>query len=216
MIIQSLDTFPCHSFKEREFIAGLRWLFIDLINHFGPGNMSYTYSNMLQHIFSQGGRLFIIEDIGLPIPHWNFSICLPLEYLLSMRINNPQLRAFDVIVILEDSTSLFDPAQDLISPSGVSILAHNLNIFRELRIGIVPICHSLSQISRKVLVNIENYFCCSLRGDNLHLAQQILGISSQQAEFLRVNPRGTACTLTPSVWPYPVLIEYPDFMEQLK
>jgi len=95
-------------------------------------------------------------------------------------------------------------------------VAQNLNTSREMRIALWPICHSLSQISRKILPNIESFFVCSLRGDDLRFAQQILGIRPETAEFMRVNPRGTACALVPSVWPLPVMVSFPPLKESLK
>ena len=86
----------------------------------------------------------------------------------------------------------------------------------ELRIKVKAISHSLRQISPKILPNIDSYFICSLRGDNLKLAQQILGVTHEQAELLRVNPLGTACALVPSVWPLPVMITFPPLPESFE
>lgn len=215
MIIDRLKAYPARSMRDREYVSSILWTLVDMANHF-PGVFSYTFSDMPQRLFSKGGRLFVIENCGLPVQHWNFAFCLENEYVFTLRRNNPDERTFDVIMILEDSTSLLDPGQDRATPGGVSLLAQNLNTCREMRIGIMPICHSLGQISPKVCCNIENYFCCSLRGDNLRLAQQILGVTAEQAEFLRVNPRGTACALVPNVWPLPVLISFPPIMEYMK
>jgi len=215
MIIHCLRNFACKSLKEREYVASILWTMVDMVNHFGEGVFSYTYSDMPERLFSHPGRLFIIEDCGLPVHHWNFAVQLMVEWLVAFR-RHPQNRPFDVVFILEDCTSLVDPGQDAATPGGVSLLAQNLNICREMRIGIDLVCHSLSQVSRKILVNIENFFCCSLRGDDLSIAGQVLGVTQQQAEFLRVNPRGTACALVPSVWPLPVLVEYPPIMELLR
>lgn len=215
MIIDRLKSFPGKSLRDREYVSSVLWALVDMVNHF-PGVFSYTSSDMSERLFSEGGRLFIVEDCGLPVQHWNFAFCLETEYVFTLQRNNPDQRKFDIVMLLEDSTSLLDPGQDQATPGGVSLLAQNLNTCREMRIGIMPICHSLGQISPKVRCNIENYFCCSLRGDNLGLAQQVLGITAEQAEFLRVNPRGTACALIPSVWPLPVLIGFPPIMEHLK
>jgi hypothetical protein len=212
MLIDRLKALRTRSPKDREYASSLLWVLIDLVKHIPC--FDYTASNFPQCLL-EPGRLVIIEDIGLPIQHWNFLICMLQEWIFTYRRNNPDQRNFDIIHILEDSTALLDSATDRNTPGGVSLLAHNLNISREMRITFWPICHSLSQISRKVLPNMESFFVCSLRGDDLRFAQQILGIRPETAEFMRVNPRGTACALVPSVWPLPVLIGFPPLMEKL-
>jgi hypothetical protein len=200
--------------RDREYITGLLWAITDLARHLPC--FDFVSSNFPQCLVDQPGRLVVIEDVGLPVQHWNFVICLLLEYIFTYRRNNPDRCTFDIVNVIEDSTSLCDSGQDRATPGGVSLLAQHLNLCREMRTGIAVSCHSLGQISPKIRCNIENYFCCSLRGDNLGLAQQVLGITQEQAEFLRVNPRGTACALIPSVWPLPVMIGFLPIMEYLK
>jgi len=150
-----------------------------------------------------------VYNEGLPVQHWNFLISLFNEWIFTYRKNCPQIRNFNILNVLEDSTSLLDAARDRETPGGVSQLAQNLNLCREMKIGNFLICHGLKQVSPKILSNIESFFVCSLRGDDIRLAKQLLGISHKQAEFMRINPRGTACSLVPSIWPLPVLINYP-------
>ena len=202
------------TYREKEYVASILWVLVDLVNHF-PDSFEFTSSDFFQKMFSQSGRLIIIEDCGLPTHHWNFPICLSTEWIFALRRNYPHLRQFNIIQVLEDSTSLLDAARDRETPGGVSMIAQNMNICREMRVGILPICHSIGNISPKILPNLESLFVCSLRGEDLRIAQQVLGISREQAESLRVNPRGTACALVPSVWPLPVMISFPPLPESL-
>ena len=216
MLINYLESLmsTIKTYKEREYIASVLWVLIDMMHHF-PHSLEFTSSDFFQKMFSLPGRLIIIEDNGLPVHHWNFPICLSNEWIIAVRRASSHLRQFDILQVLEDSTSLIDPARDRETPGGVSMIAQNLNICREMRVGIVPICHSLGNISPKILPNLESLFVCSLRGEDLRLAQQVLGISQPEAEWLRVNPRGTACALVPSVWPLPVQITFPRLPESI-
>jgi len=203
------------AFREREYVASVRWSLLDMANHF-RGLFSYTSSDLFTQLVNQRGKIVIIEDIGLPAHHWNFLICLFQEWIFAFRRNNPDQRQFDIIQVLEDASAICDPAQDRATPGGVSLLAHNLNLCREMRIYVTIVSHSIKQISEKMRCNISNYCCCSLRGDDLTLAQQVLGITRPQAEFLRVNPVGTACILVPCIWPLPTLISYPNILELIQ
>lgn len=213
MLIDRLKALRTRGPRERDYATSILYVISDLAKHLPC--FEYTSSSFPQCLL-EPGRLVIIEDIGLPIQHWNFLICMLQEWIFTYRRNNPDQRRFDIVHVLEDSTTLLDSASDRNAPSGVSLVAQNLNVSREMRITIWTICHSLSQISRKILPNIESFFVCSLRGDDLRFAQQILGIRPETAEFMRVNPRGTACALVPSVWPLPVLISFPPLMESLQ
>lgn len=213
LIIERLNLLEMKSHLEREYAASIKWALIDMMNHFP--SFDYTSSDWFEHIYKQPGKLYVIEDSGLPVQHRNFSIVLQNEWIFTFRRNNPQDRNHPVIHVLEDCTPLLDPGQDTLSPSKMSILAQNMNITREMNIGFITCSHSLDQISPKILPNLESYFVCSLRGQNLQHAKQILGTNDEQTEMLRVNPRGTACALIPSVWPYPVMISFPNFMEML-
>jgi len=213
MLIDRLKALRTKSPREREYVSSMLWVITDLVKHIPC--FEYTSSNFPKCLL-EPGRLVIIEDNGLPVQHWNFLICMLQEWIFTYRRNNPDERKFDIIHVLEDSTALLDSASDRNTPGGVSLVAQNLNTSREMRIALWPICHSLSQISRKILPNIESFFVCSLRGDDLRFAQQILGIRPETAEFMRVNPRGTACALVPSVWPLPVMVSFPPLKESLK
>ena len=210
MLIDRLKALRTKGPRERDYATSLLYVISDMAQHLPC--FEYTSSSFPQCLLKPG-QLVIAEDIGLPIQHWNFLICLLQEYIFSYRHNNPDQRKYDIIHLLEDSTAMLDSASDRNNPSGVSLIAQNLNVSREMRITFWPICHSLSQISRKLLPSIESFFVCSLRGDDLRFAQQILGIRAETAEFMRVNPRGTACALVPSVWPLPVLISFPPLRE---
>lgn len=212
LIIDRLKKLQLKNFREKEYISSILWTLIDLDNHF-PHSFEYTSSNFFEELFNMPGKLIIIEDEGLPIHHWNFLISLFDEWVFTYRKNNPQARNYDILNVLEDSTSLLDAARDRETPGGVSQVAQNLNLSREMRIGKFLISHSLKQVSPKILPNIESYFVCTLRGDDTRLAQQLLGISPEQTEFMRTNPRGTACALIPAIWPLPVLINYPRLPE---
>jgi hypothetical protein len=214
MWIDALKAMRATSSRDREYITSLLWAISDLTLHLPCFN--FVSSNFPQCLIDQPGRLVVVEDIGLPIQHWNFVISLLLEYIFTYRLNNPGRCDFDIVAVLEDCTSLLDVGQDQATPGGVSLLAQHLNLSREVRTGIVVPCHSLSQISPKICCNIENYFCCSLRGDDTRVAQQVLGLTPEAASYLRVNPRGTACALVPSIWPLPLMIEFPPIMEHLK
>jgi len=215
ILIQRLKAMRGTSLREKEYIASLLWVLTDLNNHF-PDCFEYTYSDFPKKLFSQGGRLVVVENNGSPTQHWNFPICMSQEWISAFRQNSPGQCNFDVIFVLEDSTSLLDSARDRETPGGVSLLAQNLDLGREMRIGTMAICHSLGQISPKIVHSLESIFVCSLRGDDLARGQQVLGITPEQAEFLRVNPRGTACALVPSVWPLPVMISFPPLLEVLQ
>ena len=216
MIIDRLKTLHAKSSRDRDVISGLLWVFVDITNHFPGCFDDYIYSDFPLKLIEKPGRLIIIEDNGLPAIHRNFVINLLWEYTHTYRLRNSNARNFDIHQVLEDSTPILDHANDLATPGGVSLLAQNLNLGRELRIKVKAICHSLGQISPKILPNIDSYFICSLRGDNLTLAQQILGVTHEQAELLRVNPLGTACALIPSVWPLPVMINFPPLPENFE
>ncbi|MCF7955251.1 MAG: hypothetical protein K9M75_05575 [Phycisphaerae bacterium] len=212
MMIERLKKLQLKNFREKEYISSILWTLIDLDNHF-PNSFEFTSSNFLENLYDMPGKLIIIEDEGLPVQHWNFLISLFNEWILTYRKNNHQSRNFDIVHVAEDSSSLLDAANDRSTPGGVSLMAQNLNLCREMRIGNFLICHSLKEVSPKILANIESYFLCSLRGDDPRLAQQLLGISREQTEFMRTNPRGTACSLVPAIWPLPVLINYPRLPE---
>ena len=214
MLIRYLKTLETKIYKEREYIASVLWVLVDMVNHF-PHSFEFTSSDFFQQMFAQSGRLIIIENNGLPIQHWNFPICLSSEWIFALRRDNSHLRQFNILQVLEDSTSLLDPAVDRATPGGVSMIAQHMNIGRELRVNYVPICHSLSNISSKILSSLENFFVCSLRGQDLRMAQQTLGISLEEAAWLRINPRGTLCALVPSVWPLPVIVSFPQLPESL-
>jgi hypothetical protein len=213
-LVDRLKAMRATSSRDRDLISGLLLAITDLERHLPC--FDYVSSNFPQCIIDHPGKIVVVEDIGLPVEIWNFVICLMLEYIFTYRRNNPDRCTYDIVNFIDDSTSLCDPGQDIATPGGVSLLAQHLNLSREMRSGIAIQCHSLGQISPKIRCNIENYFCCSLRGDNLGLAQQVLGITVEAAEFMRTNPRGTACSLVPSAWPLPVLIGFPNIMEYLK
>ena len=212
ILIDQLENFKARNAREREYVPSLLWVLKDMLNHF-KDVFEYTSSDFFEKLFGQPGRLVIIEDCGLPAEHWNFLVAFFLEWIFAFRRNNPIQRQFEIAFILEDSTSLLDAQRDRETPGGVSLIPQNLNLSREMRIAIIPVVHSLRQISPKIVADIESFFVCSLRGDDIYLAQRILGITAQQAEALRVNPRGTACALCPSVWPHAVMIHYPPLPE---
>ena len=212
ILIDQLERFRARNAREREYVPSLLWVLRDICNNFGEA-FEYTSSDFFKKLFEQPGRLVIVEDCGLPAEHWNFLAALFLEWIFAYRRNNPTQRQYEIAFVLEDATSLLDAQRDRETPGGVSLIAQNLNLCREMRIGIIPVVHSLRQISPKILADIESFFVCSLRGDDIVLAQRILGITAQQAEALRVNPRGTACALCPSVWPHAVMINYPPLPE---
>ena len=214
ILIDQLENFKARNAREREYVPSLLWVLKDICNNFGEA-FEFTSSDFFEKLFKQSGRLVIIEDCGLPSEHWNFIIALFLEWIFAFRRNNPTQRQYEIAFVLEDATSLLDAQRDRETPGGVSLIAQNLNLCREMRIGIIPVVHSLRQISPKILADVESLFVCSLRGDDIYLAQRILGITAQQAEALRVNPRGTACALCPSVWPHAVMIHYPPLPENL-
>lgn len=214
VLIQKLNSLKLKNFKDKDYASSLLWVLKDIDQHF-QDCFEYTQSDFADRLFSQSGRLIIVENQGMPIQHWNFLVCLFEEYNFVARKNNSNARNFDILHVLEDSTSLIDPARDRSTPGGVSLIAQNLNLCREMRIGMMIICHSLQQVSPKVMNNIDSFFVCSLRGDNVSLASQILGLTPQQAQYMRINPRGTTCALIPSVWPRPVLIKVPCLVENL-
>ena len=214
MLIDRLKALQGKSFREKEYVSSVLWTLIDITKHF-PGCFEYTSSDFPARLFTQPGRLVVIENNGAPIQHWSFPIYLAHEWISAFRQNNLDANRFDIIQVIEDSTSLLDPARDYESPGGVSLLAQNLDLGREMDIGTMAICHSIGQISPKVLHSLESIWACTLRGDNLSVAQQVLGITREQAEYLRVNPKGTGCALVPTVWPLPVMIRWPPLLEAL-
>jgi hypothetical protein len=179
--------------------------------------VDYTSSEFPDRLYSEPGKLIIVEDdTGAALEHIYFTICWNIDWLFTLRRHNPSKRNFDVIHILEDASALLDPMRDTFSPSGVSLIVQDLNFCREMRIGIFPICHSTSQVSPKLLPNIENVIVCNLRGDDLRGAQRLLGTNELQTEWLRAGiPLGVACALIPSSWPLPVAVSYPNLRESL-
>jgi len=207
-IVDRVESLRATSSRDRDIISGLEWVLKDIRNHL-PGCFEYTKSDFLQKLVEQGGRLIVIEDPGLPHEHRAFLIDLVWEYAFAYRRHNPESREFRIVLVLEDSGPLLDAGRDH-TAGGISTLAQNLNLGRELDIELMAVCHSLGQVSRKILPNIDSIYACSLRGDDMFVAQQVLGISHEEAEYMRTNPLGTACALVPaSGWPKPVLVSFP-------
>jgi hypothetical protein len=214
MLIDRLKTLQGKSFREKEYVSSVLWTLLDIDKHF-PGCFEYTSSDWPIRLLTQSSRLVVIENNGSPIQHWSFPIYMSYEWISAFRQNNPDQSRFDIVQVIEDSTALLDPARDRETAGGVSLIAQHLDLEREMRVGTTAICHSIGQISPKILHSLESIFVCNLRGDNLSVAQQVLGITREQAEFLRVNPKGTGCALVPSVWPLPVMIHWPPLLEVL-
>ena len=214
MLIEKLKRLKATSWRDRNLVSSMLSVLGELKSQF-PGCFEHTFSNFPEQLSNQRGNLVIIEHNGQPVDQWNFIQMLVMEWIYTQRRNNPNARQYNTIQVLEDSTSLLDPGRDRETPGGVSLLAQHLDIGREMGLGVMAICHSLGQISPKILHSLESAFVCSLRGDDLRRAQQIIGLNPVQAQTMRVNPRGTACALVPSVWPYPVMVQFPPFQELL-
>jgi|GEM_PF-2290067 len=210
MLIQRLRRYPARSYKERDYVDSVLWPLIDLWKNIGTA-VDFTCSTFMERLVDLRGTMVIIEDdLGLPAEHRTFTIAWHLEWLFAYRGSNPAKRVETIIEVIEDASVMTDPQRDRESPGGESPLTQFGNIAREMGIGQWLLVHSASQLSRKLLGNVESVIVCNARGDDILTVQRILGLTRDQAESLRIAPIGVACALIPSVWPKPLAVRYPD------
>ena len=168
-------------------------------------------SDMIEQLVSTPGKLIIIEESRAGLEHTQFLIALIMNWAYRLRRSNRELlhTFHPLLFLLEDASNLLDPRLDANTVSGTSPIASVQDVCREFKIGLLPVFHSLRSLSPKIARNINNWVAVGLQGDDLDVAQRIMGLHSEQAQSLLRLGDGEAVGLFPSVNPRPIFFTYP-------
>ncbi len=163
--------------------------------------LDYSRSDFLQRLFSERG-LTVIEGHGLPTEHFAFLVAYMTLWLYMWRLFGGE-RMPKVKVVIDDATLEIDAKFE--GSGWVSPLDEMFIKGIGLGIEIYYANHCFGRESDLIRQNTATHLFVGAR-ENFRLISEVLGLTPEQCEKLRVLMLGELIAFSPDVWPKPVYL----------
>jgi hypothetical protein len=163
--------------------------------------LDYSMSNFLQQLFSEKG-VTVIEGHGLATEHFALVVAFMTLWLYMWRLFGGE-RTPKVKVVIDDATLEIDAKFE--GSGWVSPLDEMFIKGIGLGIEIYYANHSFGRESDLIRQNTATHLFVGAR-ENFRLISEVLGLTPEQCEKLRVLALGELIAFSPDVWPKPVYL----------
>lgn len=108
------------------------------------------------------------------------------------------------IVLAEDITLAVQQQTDFATPGGVGPIAECMFMGQKFGLGVIVVCHSLSGLGPLISRNVEAWIVTRFQGEDPRLICNLLGLTPEQVEQMRILRPGEFVIFNPALWPKPV------------
>jgi len=113
------------------------------------------------------------------------------------------------IVLAEDITLAVQQQRDFETPGGVSPIAECMFMGQKYGLGVITVCHSLSGLGQLIVRNTEAWIVTRFQGEDPRVICNVLGLTPEQVERMRILRPGEFVIFNPVLWPKPVYATFP-------
>lgn len=114
------------------------------------------------------------------------------------------------IILAEDVTIAAQQQRDFETPGGVSPIAECMFMGQKLGLGMILVCHSLSGLGPLIVRNTEAWIVTRFQGEDPRVIGNVLGLTPEQVERMRVLRPGEIVIFNAALWPKPVYATFPS------